>query len=323
MGGIPEGSADSEVTYLVQPGETVLANRAGSSGGGGPEPYTLDIGRLVAGRYRIERRLGKGASAIVYEATDLERSARVALKVLTTAGLEPVLVTRFRQEVEHTRALDHPNVVRLFDSGSDGPLHFLSMELLEGTDLKRLLASERPALAQALRWFGQAAAALEHAHAHGVLHRDVKSANLFVTRTGVVKLTDFGLAKSPGVDGQTLAGTLLGTPEYMAPEIFTGQHPISAATDLYALGVVGYELFCGRVPFQHRELMPLLMMHVHQPPPRPRSLRPELPAEVDRLLLGLVAKSPADRFRSVGALRAELAAIWSHVVPAGARHGAR
>ena len=139
-------------------------------------------------------------------------------------GADASQIARFRQEVEHARGLDHPNILRVHDVGVDGDRHFLTTELLVGMDLKRRLLGPRPALAESLRWLTHAAAALEHAHARGVLHRDVKPGNLFLTKPGILKLMDFGLAKSSHVAGVTAQGAVLGTPEYMAPEQISGAH---------------------------------------------------------------------------------------------------
>ncbi|HZI06602.1 MAG TPA: serine/threonine-protein kinase, partial [Archangium sp.] len=172
-------------------------------------------GQVVAGRYQVERWLGSGGSAMVHEVMDLTTGAHLALKVLAVPGADASQIARFRQEVEHARGLDHPNIVRVHAVGVDGDRHFITTELLVGMDLKRRLMGNRPTLAEALRWLTHAAAALEHAHGRGVLHRDVKPGNLFLTKPGILKLMDFGLAKSSHVAGVTAQGAVLGTPEYM------------------------------------------------------------------------------------------------------------
>ncbi|RKH14069.1 serine/threonine protein kinase [Corallococcus sp. CA053C] len=270
-------------------------------------------GSVVAERYQVERWLGVGGTSTVYQALDLKKQQRVALKVLAVPHADEALVTRFRQEVEHARALEHVNILHVFDVGWDGERHYLTVELLEGRDLRQVLLEGRPTLASALRWLTHAAVALEHAHAHGVLHRDVKPGNLFITRTGVLKLMDFGLAKSTHVMGATAQGTTLGTPEYMAPEQVMGT-PVSPATDLYALGVVAYELFTGQLPFRHAQPVPLMFLHVQEAPVAPRTLRPELPESFEHLVLQLMRKRPEERFPSATALRADLAKLWPAVL---------
>nr|WP_281404482.1 serine/threonine-protein kinase [Pyxidicoccus fallax] len=274
--------------------------------------------QVVAGRYRVERWLGAGGSSTVYEVTDLHRNERVALKLLAVPHAEPHLVTRFLQEVQYVRALEHVNILRVFDAGSDGERHFLTMELLEGSDLRQVLAERRPTWAEALRWLTHAAVALEHAHGRGVLHRDVKPANLFVTRIGVLKLMDFGLAKSMHVAGTTAQGAVLGTPEYMAPEQVMGTPAVSPATDLYALGVVAYQMFTGQLPFRHEQPVPLMFLQVQQAPVPPRTLCPDLPEPFERVVLKLLEKRPEDRYPDAAALRTALAKLWPYAFKAPA-----
>ncbi|WP_224250004.1 serine/threonine-protein kinase [Hyalangium gracile] len=272
-------------------------------------------GQVAAGRYRVERWLGAGGSAAVYAATDLQTHAPVALKLLTASSHDGTLVARFRQELEHARVLDHPNVLRLLDVGTDGDRHFLISELLQGMDLRHRLQAHRPTLAESLRWLTHAVCALEHAHERGVLHRDVKPGNLFITHTGVLKLMDFGLAKSEHVAGVTAQGAVFGTPEYMAPEQAMGE-PVSPATDLYSLGIVAYELLTGQLPFRHTQPVPLMFLHVQQQPVPPRTLNPQLPEPFEKVVLKLLAKAPDARFRSASALRAALRELWPLVLPA-------
>ncbi|MCY1016210.1 serine/threonine-protein kinase [Pyxidicoccus sp. MSG2] len=281
-----------------------------------PSPLVRGLmpGQVVAERYRVERWLGAGGSATVYEATDLRQDLRVALKVLAVPHAHDALVARFHQEVEHVRALEHLNILRVFDAGVDGERHYLTMELLEGTDLRQLLAERRATRAEALRWLTHATVALEHAHGRGVLHRDVKPANLFITRTGVLKLMDFGLAKSTHVVGATAQGAVLGTPEYMAPEQVMGNPPVSPATDLYALGVVAYELLTGQLPFRHEQPVPLMFLHVQQAPVPPRTLCPDLPAPFEHVVMKLLEKRPGDRYPDAASLRAALGRLWPWVL---------
>jgi serine/threonine-protein kinase len=303
------------------PSGTLLLGHSSGAGSMVPRAPTvrgLVPGHVLAGRYRVERWLGAGGSAMVHEATDLASNTRVALKVLAVPGADASLIARFRQEVEHARHLGHANIMRVYDVGLDGERHFITTELLMGMDLKRRLLGPRPTLAESLRWLTHAAAALEHAHAHGVLHRDVKPGNLFLTRPGILKLMDFGLAKSGHVAGMTAQGAVLGTPEYMAPEQVSGAHPISPATDLYALGVVAYEVLTGQLPFRHTQPVPLMFLHVQQPPVPPRTLCPHLPEPFERVVLRLLAKAPVDRYPSAAALRADLRALWPLVLPSQA-----
>ena len=273
----------------------------------------LAPGVTLRERYQIVRWLGAGASAQVYEAIDLGTTERVAVKVFSIADASRKMLNRFLQEADHTRELEHPNVIRVLANGVDGDRHFLVTELLEGKDLARVLEAGRPSVASALRWFTHAAFALEYIHDHQILHRDVKPGNLFITRTGVLKLMDFGLARSARASNSTAQGQVLGTPEYIAPEQASGSHPLSPTTDLYSLGVVAYELFTGRVPFQNPEVYGLMMQHVNDPPPSPRVWRPELPEPIERVVLKLLEKAPSKRIQSAIELREELIPLWEKI----------
>ncbi|NBD13046.1 MULTISPECIES: serine/threonine-protein kinase [Corallococcus] len=300
-----------QVRTPVSPGGTLI------QGAVTPQPAPVNRGlvpgQVVAGRYRVEKWLGVGGTSAVYQALDLKNQQRLALKVLAVPHADEALVTRFRQEVEHAKALEHINILHVFDVGMDGDRHYLTVELLEGSDLRQVMLEGRPTLANALRWLMHASVALEHAHARGVLHRDVKPGNLFITRTGVLKLMDFGLAKSAHVMGNTAQGATLGTPEYMAPEQVTGA-AVSPATDLYALGVVAYELLTGRLPFRHAQPVPLMLMHVQETPVPLRKVRPELPEAFERIVLKLMRKRPEERQGSATVLRSELAGLWPLVL---------
>jgi serine/threonine protein kinase len=305
------------------PARTPLLGSGEHPGSEAPSPAVRGLipGQVVAERYRVERWLGAGGSAVVHEVTDLTTGEHVALKMLAVPSADTSQIARFRQEVEHARGLHHPNIVRVHDVGMDGDRHFLTTELLVGMDLKHRLMGPRPTLAEALRWLTHAAAALEHAHASGVLHRDVKPGNLFLTRKGVLKLMDFGLAKSTHVAGVTAQGAVLGTPEYMAPEQFSGAHPVSPATDLYALGVVAYEVLTGQLPFRHPQPVPLMFLHVQQPPTPPRTLTPNLPEPFEHVVLKLLRKHPEERYPGAAALRADLARLWPLALPPRAPSG--
>jgi eukaryotic-like serine/threonine-protein kinase len=273
----------------------------------------LGAGQILCGRYRLVRWIGSGASAQVFEAIDLATANPVAVKVFSVADASRKMLNRFLQEAEHARELDHPNVIRVMTSGVDRDRHFLVTELLEGKDLARVLRAGKLPISSALRWFTHAAFALEYIHERSVLHRDIKPGNLFITRTGILKLMDFGLARSTRAPGATADGQVLGTPEYIAPEQASGSHPLTPMTDLYSLGVVAYELLTGRVPFQHPEIYGLMMQHVNDPPPPPRAWRPELPEQVEQIVLKLLEKEPARRIQSATELREQLIPLWEEI----------
>jgi serine/threonine-protein kinase len=247
-------------------------------------------GVVLAKRYRLEELIGKGGMSLVYRATDMELSDTVALKIFTQPTNEDALA-RFKQEVLLARQLIHRNVVRVYDLGTALGARFLTMELLLGEDLHTKMVHGLT-LRQGIDYLIQACAGLEAAHQVGVIHRDVKPENLFVTKENVVKVTDFGIAKQGSQQGLTVAGMVVGTPEYMAPEQAHGHMTVTPKADLYSLGIILYYLTTGQLPFRHSELVPLLMMQVTQRPEAPRKWNPSLPQDVEDLVLSMLEKEP-------------------------------
>jgi serine/threonine-protein kinase len=258
-------------------------------------------GTVLAGRYEVLAVLGRGGMGTVYSARDHVIDETVALKVLRPEIAEsPEFAQRFVSEVRLARRVTHPNVCRIHEYGEDRGLRFLVMELVEGRDLTRVLAAGALAPGRALEIAVQAADALQAIHAAGIVHRDLKTANLMVDGAGAVKLMDFGIAKPVGGGGQAAApsGYVVGTPEYMSPEQGRGR-PVDARSDIYALGVVVYELFTGHVPFHADTPIATLMMHVDAPPPLDD---PALPPPVVAVLRRALAKDPGDRFPTAKAM---------------------
>lgn len=272
----------------------------------------LAPGGILNGRYRIEAQIGQGGMAAVYRAFDLELEELVAIKVFGLALDDAQLVQRFKQEVSLSRQLTHPNIVRLHDLGLWSGRRFITMELLEGQSLTDWMRAVVP-IATGLRVMIQACTALGVAHQAGVVHRDVKPDNFFVTRAGIVKLMDFGIAKRRTEPTKTAAGFTAGTPAYIAPEQISDFTGATHLADLYAVGAMMYELFTGRLPFEHQDLMPLLMAHMKEVPRAPTEHRADLPGELNALILQLMEKDPAARPQSaeevVRRMRAVLAAV--------------
>ncbi|MFT3712893.1 MAG: protein kinase [Archangium sp.] len=267
--------------------------------GAAAHPPMPTVGAKLGERYQLEAIVGEGGSASVFRALDLELNEHVAVKVFhpATEREAETLVARFKLELSLSRALNHPNITRLFDLGSAGPWRYLSMELLEGADLAHKLEEARGALPlrEGLSWLEQACHGLQAAHERDVVHRDVKPQNLFVTSSGVVKLMDFGIARKRTAQGVTVTGMIGGTPEYMSPEQINNFSDVTFATDLYALGVTAYQLFTGRLPFDFPELTRLLIAQASEQPAPPRSLNPAMPELLERLILTLLEKDPAKR----------------------------
>jgi tetratricopeptide (TPR) repeat protein len=274
----------------------------------------LGLGATVADRYRIEAKIGQGGMAVVYRATDLELGEEIAIKLFLQPSDDPQLLARFKQELTLSRGFAHPNIVRLYDIGQHQGCRFLTMELLQGSDLASLIDGKPMELARGLRYLIQAAAGMAVAHDKGVVHRDVKPANFFVTKDDTLKVMDFGIAKrQSGQPGLTQAGFIAGTPTYMSPEQINNFTAVTHLTDMYALGVVAYEVFTGTVPFDHAEMMQLLMMHLTRAPDPPRMRNPELPEELQVIILKLLEKDPEGRIQTCHELGDQLKALLAQV----------
>ena len=261
-------------------------------------------GVTVAKRYRINDIIGRGGMSIVYEATDLELNEILALKLFTQPTNEEA-IERFKQEIKLARQLIHPNIIRVYDLGTALGARFLTMELLVGEDLHALM-TRGISLRDGCDLLAQACDGLQVAHDLGVVHRDIKPENLFVSKERVVKVMDFGIAKQTRQAGLTMAGMVVGTPEYMAPEQAHGHMKVTPSADLYSIGIILYALATGQLPFRHDELVPLLMMHVSEAPRPPRQLNPGCPAEVETLILSLLQKRAEDRPPSAAAVATRL-----------------
>ncbi|MFN8612622.1 MAG: serine/threonine-protein kinase [Vulcanimicrobiota bacterium] len=248
---------------------------------------------LSVGRYRLIRKLGEGGMAGVYAAypaADLDESQAVALKLLRLELNHEKLRRQFEQEIALSIQLDHPNIVRVIDWGWQENRAYLVMELLEGTPLSRRIPATGMQLEEVGRLLKAWAAALSYAHERQIIHRDVKPDNAFVTRSGLLKLLDFGLA-CENAEG-------MGTPGYMAPEQAAGQ-TVGPAADQYALGASLYQMLCGRRPFQADDPLQELRNQAIQNPPSIRQLRPDLDEKIDQAIRRMLARRPEERFESI------------------------
>lgn len=259
----------------------------------------VDSRDLLAGRYRLATVLGRGGMGAVHRAHDQLLDRDVAVKLLDVAQAPDAAVQRFRREAQFLAGLAHPNVVTVFDFGTDESQAWLVMELLAGPTLQDLVNQRGPLpIEDVRRYAGQCAAALAAAHAAGITHRDVKPANLMLAADGTCKLLDLGIARLDGAvttqPALTQAGTILGTVPYLAPEVITGEAPQPPA-DLYALGGVMFALLTAHPPFAGEDLMAAMAQHVHAPVPHPAAMRADVPPELDALVVGLLAKDPAAR----------------------------
>jgi predicted Ser/Thr protein kinase len=274
--------------------------------------------RVLAGRYQLGPILGRGGMATVYRGTDLLLGRDVAVKVLSaSAEADPDFVARFRREARAAASLNHPNVVSVFDTGSDGDTHFIVMEYVEGATLAEVLR-EGGALAprRAAEIAEAICTALEAAHERGLVHRDIKPGNVMVTPSGDVKVMDFGIARSAASESFTRPGTVLGTAWYLSPEQARGQ-PADARSDLYSVGCVLYEMLTGRPPFVGESPVAIAYQHVSERAPRLIRIDPEIPAALDAVARKALAKDPARRYQSARDMRAALDAALASV-PDGA-----
>ena len=269
---------------------------------------------LLAGRYRLGARLGRGASAEVREAVDLRTGNTVAVKLISLPRDLPEVrrkewLQRLQREADLARRLDHPDIVAVIEAGLQPGGAWLAMERVRGVDLSRY--TQRHLLLPetlVLRIGARVAAALAHAHANGIVHRDLKPANVLVNLVdGQVKLADFGVARDEDASA-TRTGLTLGTPAYMAPEQLAGA-PAGAASDTYALGVMLFELLAGRRPHQAATLGELLKATASQPPASLARLRPDLPPTAVAAVEQLLAPDPADRPADLGAWSAQVATL--------------
>ncbi|HET7431172.1 MAG TPA: serine/threonine-protein kinase [Nocardioides sp.] len=264
----------------------------------------LEPGLLLGDRYRLVRRVASGGMADVWAAEDGVLQRDVAVKVMRPdPGHEELFALRFRDEALHSAALIHTNIATLFDYGEDQGMAFLVMELVDGKPLS-LMIRERGRVDpdQVRSIIGQCALALGVAHEAKVVHRDVKPANILVREDGLVKLTDFGIARAADASGHTRAGDLLGTPSYISPEQALGR-PATGASDLYALGVVGHEMLSGAKPFDKPTPIATAMSHIHEPPP---PLPDDVPEELGHVIEDLLAKDPQDRPENARAVAVRL-----------------
>ncbi len=266
------------------------------------------------GKYKLLGHLGSGGMSSVYLAEHTLMHRLAAVKVLPQHRLSDAsYVARFHLEGQSTAALDHPNIVRVYDLDSDGKIHYLVMEYIEGRDLEAIVAENGPMdPVTAADYVAQAAVGLEHAHQTGLVHRDVKPANLLVDPQGVVKILDMGLAKFAGARSAAAAlvndEQVLGTADFVAPEQTVNSNTVDCRADIYSLGCTLYFLLSGHPPFPFGNALQRMAAHQHNTPPSIALDRPETPAELVAICERMMAKSPADRYASVGDVHAVLTA---------------
>ena len=269
------------------------------------------VRQAFQGRYEVEREIGKGGNARIFLARDQEGQS-VALKILHPELLVSVAADRFLREIKLASQLDHPHIAHLLDSGERDWLVYYVMTYVEGATLREFLAQRgRLSVSDTLRIADDLLDALEHAHAKGIIHRDVKPENVVIGPQGAV-LLDFGIARAVWASGQdrlTRSGIAVGTSTYMSPEQITALQEIDLRSDLYSLACVLFECLAGQPPFVHRNEAVVLQLHLTQPAPELHAIRAEIPVELSSGIARALAKAPGDRWQTAAAMRDALAAV--------------
>lgn len=268
------------------------------------------IGSLLGNRYRILELIGEGGMALVYKAECTLLQRIVAIKILRAQySSDKEFVERFRREAQSAASLSHSNVVNIFDVGQDGDTYYIVMEYISGTNLKDLIRQEAPfALSRALRITLQISEALRHAHEHNIIHRDIKPHNILMTNDGMVKVTDFGIARAVTTSGYTQTGVVMGSVQYFSPEQARGL-PVGPQSDLYSLGCVLYEMLTGEVPFQGESPIAVALKHLQEEPPLLKEIAAHQPQPVVNLVNRTLAKDLEKRYPSALVLSKEIQEI--------------
>nr|MDQ3878346.1 Stk1 family PASTA domain-containing Ser/Thr kinase [Actinomycetota bacterium] len=266
--------------------------------------------RVFGGRYAVLERVGTGGMAEVYKARDELLGREVAVKVLHERfARDRAFVERFKREAQSAANLNHPNIVSLYDYGSDGDTYYIVMEFIDGRSLADVIAQEGPLLPErAAEIASDVAQALQRAHAAGLVHRDIKPSNVMITSSGQTKVTDFGIARALGSDAEqtmTQTGMVIGTAAYLSPEQAQGS-PVDERSDVYALGVVLYEMLAGRPPFQGDTPLAVAYKHVRETAEPPSHFNPDVPAALDAVTMKALAKNRDNRYSSAGEMNDDL-----------------
>jgi serine/threonine-protein kinase len=272
----------------------------------------LPSGTTLLNRYRVVRKIGGGGFGYVYLVEDTSVGEELVLKILNPQiSMDDTMTRRFVQELKYTRRITHKNVIRLHDFLEMGGTHAISMEYFPGDSLAKVLRGEGGVeWTRGVRLAEQICEGLHAAHAQGIIHRDIKPPNILVGDDDTVKIVDFGLASMAQYSGSRLtkSGILIGTPYYMAPEQITGAE-VGVHSDIYSLGALFFEMFTGKPPYEGETAVNILFQHLKSDIPRLRSVNPEIPEALDRLVAQAMSKSPLDRPQSVQAIWDRLTAL--------------
>jgi serine/threonine-protein kinase len=269
----------------------------------------LHIGSLVDGRYRVTARIGHGGMAEVYECNDVITKKSVAIKLIRKDVMDnPVNLKRFKNEASIAASLNHPNIVKVYNHGTIEGVPYIANEYIKGQNLKEVLdfRGSLP-IEEAVDYMLQLAAALNYAHKHGIVHRDVKPENIYVMGDGTIKLGDFGIAQTDSKKEGT-EKDIVGSVHYLAPEITSGK-PATGQSDIYAAGVTFFELITGHVPFVKEKAVDIAIAHIKEKFPSPKKYLPDCPKEVEKIILKCVKKEAKDRYATANDLYNDLLAL--------------
>ncbi len=267
-------------------------------------------GKMIADRYRVEEMLGEGGMAVVYRAIDTALDRIVAVKILRPEfARDPEFVERFRREAHSAAKLSHPNIVQIFDTGSDNGVYYIVMEYLPEPNLKKIIANYAPLpLRKVLEVATETCEALKAAHEAGIIHRDIKPQNILFTNDGRVKVADFGIARAMTATELTQEGATLGTVHYISPEQAQGQ-PAGPYSDIYSLGVVMYEALTGRLPFEGDSAVAVAVRHIRERPQSPRAFNPSITPSAEYVILKALSKDIGRRYASAQEMLEDLRKI--------------
>jgi serine/threonine protein kinase len=294
----------------AKPPAKAPASNFGSAGTGSisgrPRPKPSQVHPTEIGPFVNLEYVGEGAMATVYRALDTRSQQVVALKlVLPTYQNDPEFAKRFEREGEISKALHHPNIVKIYETAQHAGRVTMSMEFIEGRALDVMLDEGTLPFSQIVRIAGQLLDGLHYAHQRELVHRDIKPNNILVTQNGIPKLLDFGLALQAGMNRFTTVGASMGTPTHMSPETLTTGNS-DKKSDQYAMGVVLFQMITGECPFLGPDAMSIAMQHVKSPPPSLRSIRPDTPERLEKIVGRMLKKDPAERYPALTQIQMEL-----------------
>ena len=264
----------------------------------------LSVASALDSRFQVLKEIGRGGMGVVFQAYDKQLREQVAIKVLSPLlSHDSEALERLKREVSAARRVTHSNVIRIHDISEANQLYYVSMEFFSGMSLKDYVR-QNGALStmRALQIISQICDGLEAAHQQGVIHRDLKSQNIIINSSNQIKIIDFGLARTAHLDGMTVSGLIMGTPEYMAPEQVAGKK-VDERADIYSLGIIMYEIFTGRLPFTGDSAISIGFKQIKDDPPPPRFINPQISEEIEEIILKALQKDPFQRFRTVSDLK--------------------